>query len=120
MSRAKDIKKKIALKIKRKKRVRGSIGQGTVDKPRVSIYKSNRYIFAQAIDDVTGNTMASIHSKTLNMNPTKENAVKIAEAFAIKLNESKITQIVFDRNGYLYHGVVKAFADTLRENGIKV
>lgn len=119
MSRAKDIAKKNALRIKRKARVRGKIS-GTVVLPRVSIFKSNKYLSAQAIDDINGNTLASVNSKALGLNVNKDNAVKVAAEFANNLKAKNIDSVVFDRNGYLYHGVVAAFADALRDNGIKL
>jgi large subunit ribosomal protein L18 len=120
MSRAKDIAKKNSLRIKRKRRVRGSIAAGTAEMPRVSIFKSNKYLSAQAINDVTGVTLASVNSKTMNLTVSKENATKVGAEFANTLKAANIEKIVFDRNGYLYHGVVAAFADALRDNGIKV
>ncbi|AXX86698.1 MULTISPECIES: 50S ribosomal protein L18 [Malaciobacter] len=119
MSRAKEIAKKNALRIKRKKRVRGSIS-GTATVPRVTITKSNKYVSAQAIDDVAGNTLAAANSKTLGLSVTKESASKTAAIIAEGLKAKNIDTVVFDRNGYLYHGVVAAFADALRENGIKL
>jgi len=119
MSRAKNIAKKNSLRLRRKRRVRGSIS-GSAVTPRVTIFKSNKYLSAQAIDDTTGTTLASVHSKTLDLSVNKENAVKVAAAFAETLKAAKIDTVVFDRNGYLYHGVVAAFADALRDNGIKI
>ena len=119
MSRAKDLAKKISSRIRRKKRVRGNIS-GTVEVPRLTIFKSNKFISAQAIDDVTGVTLASVSSQAMGLNANKENAIKVATKFATTLEEKKINKVVFDRNGYLYHGVVAAFADALRDNGIKV
>jgi large subunit ribosomal protein L18 len=119
MSRAKDLAKKNFLRIKRKRRVRGSIN-GTADLPRVSVFKSNKYLYAQAIDDVSGNTLAAVDSAAMKLSANRDNAVKVAEAFANTLKEKNIETVVFDRNGYLYHGVVKAFADALRDNGIKL
>ena len=119
MSRVKDIAKKNALRLKRKRRIRGKIS-GTAEKPRVSVYKSNKYLYAQAIDDTAGNTLVAISSKSMDLTINKENAVKVAQEFASKLKQKQIETVVFDRNGYLYHGVVKTFADTLRENGIKL
>ena len=119
MSRAKDLAKKNFLRTKRRKRVRGSIS-GCADMPRVTVFKSNRYLSAQAIDDIAGNTLAALCSSTMKLNATKENAVKVGAAFAEKLKEKNIESVVFDRNGYLYHGVIKAFADALRDNGIKL
>jgi large subunit ribosomal protein L18 len=119
MSRVKDIAKKNSSRIIRKKRVRGSI-KGTAQTPRVSVFKSNRYLSAQAIDDVAGVTLAAINSKALNLSVSRENAAKVAAQFAEKLKAAGIETVKFDRNGYLYHGVVAAFADGLRENGIKL
>jgi large subunit ribosomal protein L18 len=119
MSRAKDLAKKNSLRIKRKRRVRGNIF-GTAAKPRVSVFKSNKYLSAQAINDVEGITLAAVSSKAMNLNVNKENAVKVAVQFAETLKAAGIDTVVFDRNGYLYHGVVAAFADTLRDNGIKL
>ena len=120
MSRAKDIAKKNSLRLKRKRRVRGSIAAGTAQMPRVTIFRSNKYLTAQAIDDTTGTTLASVNSKTMNLSPTKANATLVGAAFAENLKAANIDTVVFDRNGYLYHGVVAAFADALRDNGIKV
>ena len=119
MSRAKDLAKKNSLRIKRKRRVRGTIS-GTASMPRVSIFKSNKYLSAQAINDVEGTTLASVNSKALDLMVNKENAVKVAAQFAENLKAAGIDTVVFDRNGYLYHGVVAAFADALRDNGIKL
>ncbi len=111
------LKRKQLLKVKRKLRTRGKIF-GRADKPRVSVFKSNKY--AQAINDELGVTLASVDGKKLGLGNNKENAKQIANEFATSLKKAKITEVVFDRNGYLYHGVVAAFADTLRENGIKL
>ena len=119
MSRIKDLAKKNALRIKRKKRVRSNIF-GTAEKPRVSIFKSNRYVSAQAINDVEGVTLAAVSSKAMGLNVNKENAVKVAAQLAENLKAAGIESVVYDRNGYLYHGVVAAFADALRDNGIKL
>ena len=119
MSRAKDLAKKNSLRAIRKRRVRGNIS-GTAQTPRVSIFKSNRYLSAQAIDDVAGVTLAAVNSKALELACNKESAVKVAAQFAENLKSAGIETVVFDRNGYLYHGVVAAFADALRDNGIKL
>ena len=119
MSRAKDLAKKNALRARRKRRVRGSIS-GTAQRPRVSVFKSNKYLSAQAINDVDGVTLASINSKALGLNVSKENATKVGAQFAESLKGAGIDTVVFDRNGYLYHGVIAAFAQALRDNGIKL
>ncbi|WP_458700198.1 50S ribosomal protein L18 [Sulfurospirillum sp. 1307] len=115
--RANILKRKLALRIKRKKRVRADIS-GTAERPRVSIFKSNRYVYVQAIDDVNGVTLASADGAKLGFKSSKEGANALAKVFAETLKEKNLTNVVFDRNGYLYHGVVAAFADGLRENGI--
>ena len=119
MSRAKDLAKKNALRARRKRRVRGNIF-GTAEKPRVTIFKSNKYISAQAINDVEGITLAAGSSQAMGLKVNKENAVKVATEFAEKLKAAGVESVVYDRNGYLYHGVVAAFADALRDNGIKL
>ena len=119
MSRIKDLAKKNALRIKRKKRVRGSIF-GTAEKPRVSIFKSNKYVSAQAINDVEGVTLAAVSSQAMGLSINKVNAVKVAAQLAENLKAAGIETVVYDRNGYLYHGVFAAFADALRDNGIKL
>ena len=119
MSRIKDLAKKNALRIKRKKRVRGSIF-GTAEKPRVSIFKSNKYVSEQAINDVEGVTLAAVSSQAMGLSINKVNAVKVAAQLAENLKAAGIETVVYDRNGYLYHGVVAAFADALRDNGIKL
>ncbi len=111
------LKRKLALRVKRKKRVRADIS-GTVERPRISFFKSNRFIYAQAIDDVNCVTLASVDGKKLGLNASKNSAVEMAKVFAEALKAKNLTKVVYDRNGYLYHGVVAAFADGLRENGI--
>lgn len=113
------LRQKQILKTKRKLRTRGKIF-GVSTKPRISVFKSNKYFYAQAINDEAGVTLASVDGKKLGLGNNKEDAKKIASEFAASLKKAKIEEAVFDRNGYLYHGVVAAFADTLRENGIKL
>jgi large subunit ribosomal protein L18 len=119
MSRAKDLAKKNSLRLRRKRRVRGKIN-GTVEMPRLSVFKSNKYFYAQAINDVDSVTLASVSSKAMNLSVNKENVVKVAAQMAENLKAKNIEAVVFDKNGYLYHGVISAFADALRDNGIKL
>jgi len=119
MSRIKDLAKKNALRLRRKRRVRGKIS-GNADILRLSVFKSNKYFYAQAIDDVAGKTLASVDSRAMKLTVNKENVVKVAAQMAENLKAKNIESVVFDKNGYLYHGVVKAFADALRDNGIKL
>ena len=111
------LKRKLALRVKRKKRVRADIF-GTIERPRISFFKSNRYVYAQAIDDVNGVTLASVDGKKLAGNASKEGATQVAKVLAETVKAQNLTKVVYDRNGYLYHGVVASFADGLRANGI--
>lgn len=115
---ARVLKRKLANRLKRKKRVRSKIS-GSAELPRVSIYRSNRYLTVQAIDDKSGVTLVGLNSKTINQRANKAGAEALAAEFAGKLKEKGITSIVFDRNGYRYHGVIAAFGDTLRSHEIK-
>lgn len=119
MSRAKDLARKNSLRLRRKRRVRGKIS-GSSDMPRLSVFKSNKYFYAQAINDIDSVTLASVSSKAMNLKVNKENVVKVAEQMALNLKSKNIETVVFDKNGYLYHGVISAFADALRDNGIKL
>jgi len=100
-----------------KNRIRSKIS-GTAKKPRLSVYKSNKYMYAQAIDDVAGNTIVAANSA--NKEGTfVERSFQTGKDIAIKLKNAGIAEIVFDRNGFQYTGRVKALADALREEGIK-
>ncbi len=102
-----------------KRRVRGKIS-GSAELPRLSIYKSNKEIYAQLIDDKTGTTLASASSRALNATGTKvEISAEVGKAIAEKAKAAGIENIVFDRNGFVYHGRVKALADGAREGGLK-
>lgn len=113
------IRKKRSLRFKRKLKIRAKIF-GSATTPRLSIFRSNKYFYAQAIDDTKGVTLASVDGKKMGLKNNKEDVKKIATALADSLKKAKITEVIFDRNGYLYHGVVASFADSLRENGIKL
>lgn len=107
---------------RRKKRVSANIN-GTSERPRVSVYRSNKYIYAQAIDDDAAKTVASCNSLTIKAT-NKDNKTDSAKAVGMKLAELlmglKITKVVFDRNQYAYNGRVKALAEGLREGKIQV
>ncbi|QJR43981.1 50S ribosomal protein L18 [Mycoplasma miroungirhinis] len=93
--------------------------QGTTEIPRVSVFKSLHNFYAQLINDETHTTLVSSSTKSLSLTTNNIDAVKkVAKDFASKLKNKNITKIVFDRSGYIYHGKVAAFADTLREEGI--
>ncbi len=115
--RTKLLKQKNALKKRRITRVRAKIS-GDENTPRVALFKSNRALYAQAIDDVNGITLASVDGKKEGQKVNKEAATEVAKIFADNLKAKGIEKVVFDRRGDKYHGVVAAFADGLRDNGI--
>jgi len=112
-------KTKNRLRTQRKARVRGKIS-GTAECPRISVFRSNKHFYAQAIDDVTATTIASVDGNKLGLKANREDVKQIANVLAKALKAKNIETAVFDRNGYLYHGVVASFADALREAGIKL
>jgi large subunit ribosomal protein L18 len=93
---------------------------GTAQKPRLTVFRSNTQIYAQLIDDVNGKTLAAASSLGMKEKATKiEQAAKVGALVAKVAQEAGITEVVFDRNGYLYHGRVKQLADAAREAGLK-
>jgi len=93
---------------------------GTALKPRMTVFRSNTQIYAQLIDDVAGVTLAAASSLGVKEKATKiEQAAKVGALIAKVAQEAGITEVVFDRNGYLYHGRVKQLADAAREAGLK-
>ena len=109
---------KIARRNKIKTRIRGKIS-GTAERPRMSVFRSNKVIYVQVIDDLAGVTLAAASSKGLEGGTKTEVAAKVGKEIAKKAQEKGITEVVFDRNGYLYHGRVKSLADAAREGGLK-
>ena len=109
--------KKVERRIKIKYRVRKNVN-GTSERPRLSVFRSNKQIYVQVINDVTGQTLASASSFGLEAMPKIEQAQKVGVLIAEKAKAAGITSVVFDRNGYLYHGRVKALADAAREGGL--
>ena len=104
-----------------KKRIRKNIS-GTSTRPRLSVFRSNKQIYAQVIDDVKGVTItsASSHVKDSSTKVNKTDQAKlIGKEIAENASKAGINEVVFDRNGYLYHGRVKALAESARENGLK-
>ncbi|MEM7173734.1 MAG: 50S ribosomal protein L18 [Bacteroidota bacterium] len=92
--------------------------KGTVDRPRLSVYKTNRAIYAQLIDDDRGHTVLSGNSLQLKGKSIKH-AIQMAEDLAKRALAKNITQVVFDRSGYPYHGVIKEFSKSASQNGLK-
>ncbi len=109
---------KIERRTKIKYRVRNKIS-GVAERPRMSVFRSNKQIYVQIINDQTGRTLAAASSLGLEAMPKKEQAAKVGEMIAQKAKEAGITTVVFDRNGYLYHGRVKEVADAARNGGLK-
>ena len=109
---------KIERRTKIKYRVRNKV-TGVAERPRMSVFRSNKQIYVQIINDLTGCTLASASSLGLEAMPKKEQAAKVGAMIAQKAIEAGITTVVFDRNGYLYHGRVKAVADAARNGGLK-
>ncbi len=102
-----------------KLRVRGKIA-GTAERPRLTVFRSNKQIYAQVIDDLTGRTLAAASSlKITDKAPKKEIAAKVGELIAKSAQEAGVTAVVFDRNGFLYHGRIKELADAARKGGLK-
>ncbi len=110
---------KLEKRIKIKKRIRGKI-QGTQECPRLTVYRSNKQIYAQVIDDISGTTLAAASSlKIEDKLPKKELAAKVGELIALSAIEAGVENVSFDRNGYLYHGRVKELANAARKAGLK-
>jgi large subunit ribosomal protein L18 len=115
---------KLAGRARRKLRIRNKVS-GTPERPRLSVFRSARHIYAQVIDDAAGQTIAfaSTLSRdlkgTLGNDKKKDAAKKVGALIARICLEKKVQKVVFDRNGYQYHGRVKALADAAREAGLK-
>jgi len=107
-------------RLKRKVHIRKRIS-GTTEQPRMTIFKSNRSLSIQVIDDVKGHTLASastLEKDLRNIKVTTAGAGQLGEIMGKRLLEKNIKTVVFDRNGYLYHGLVKAMADGTRKAGV--
>ena len=109
---------KIARRNKIKTRLRGKIS-GTAQRPRMSVFRSNKGIYVQVIDDLAGRTLVAASSKGLEGGTKSEIAARVGEEIAKKAKEAGIETVVFDRNGYLFHGRVKSLADAARNAGLK-
>jgi large subunit ribosomal protein L18 len=107
-------------RLRRHRRVRGKVS-GTAERPRLAVFRSNKGIFAQLVDDETGRTLASaswLQQRSLEGTKT-EQAAAVGKALALEAKKTGVKRCVFDRGGYLYHGRVKALAEGAREGGLQ-
>jgi len=117
--------KKQELRFRRKAHIRKRV-EGSQDRPRLSVYRSLNHIYAQVIDDVTGKTLAAASTLSPELKEEKkaqgkkkEQAKEVGLLIAKKCQEAKIEAVVFDRNGFVYHGRIAAVAEGAREGGLK-
>ena len=103
---------------RRRARVRAKVS-GTGERPRLSIFKSHRYLYAQIIDDTKGHTLASYDSKKVKAKSPSEKAKEVGLGIAKVAGAAKIKKVVFDKGGYLYAGKIKIVADGAREGGLE-
>ncbi len=114
-------KQRVVSRQRVKERIRRKI-LGTADRPRLAVFRSLKYIYAQVIDDASGKTIASASSREKDSGAKGANAAAakaVGALIAKKAKDKGVTQVVFDRGGYLYHGNIKALADAARENGLE-
>ena len=109
---------KIERRLKIKTRIRGKISR-TAQRPRMTVFRSNKQIYVQLIDDIAGKTLVAASSRGIEGGNKKEQAAQVGAEIAKKAQEAGITTVVFDRNGYLYHGRIKELADAARNGGLK-
>jgi large subunit ribosomal protein L18 len=114
------VQTKDAKRLRRRRRVRAKV-RGTAERPRLSVFRSNRGVFAQLIDDVSGRTLAAVNwiEPELRSLQSTEQAKRAGELLAQRAKEAGVEACVFDRGGYQYHGRVKALADGAREGGLR-
>ena len=108
-------------RLRRKRHIRKLV-RGTTARPRLSVFKSNKHLYAQVVDDATGATIASVSNLEAAHRELKTNvadAAKIGEVLGQRIIEKNIKQVVFDRNGYPYHGIIKALAEGTRKAGVE-
>lgn len=119
---AKEKNKRVFRRKRIKMRIR-KVVKGTAERPRLTVFRSNKEIYAQLVDDLTGKSILGVSSKTKEIAAHKgtktEKAILVGKLIAERAKEHNIEYVVFDRNGYLYHGRVKALAEAAREGGLK-
>jgi large subunit ribosomal protein L18 len=104
-------------RVKRHRRVRKKV-LGNTERPRLAVYRSNRHIYAQLIDDLEGRTLAAASSQTGNGDDPKAKAKEVGRSIAEQAKGAGVTRVTFDRGGFKYHGRVQAVADGAREGGL--
>jgi len=114
MNKTKEKKEK---RERRQRRIRAKVS-GTSERPRLSVFKSNKFLYAQVIDDEAGKTLASASTKEIKQGAESEKSKALGELIAKKAKEKNISKIVFDRGGYIYTGKIKDFADGARSGGL--
>lgn len=114
----KTIQKNQAIFARRKARIRARI-HGTALRPRLAVFKSHKYIYAQLIDDDKGATVAAADSRNQKGKTPVERAKELGREIAVKAKAAKVSKVVFDRSGYLYTGKIKMVADAAREGGLE-
>jgi large subunit ribosomal protein L18 len=114
----KTLQKQDLIFARRKSRIRAKI-HGTAERPRLTIFKSHKYIYAQIIDDDKGNTLVAFDSQKSKAKKPVEQALEVGVEIAKKARAAKITKVVFDRSGYIYTGKVKMVADAARKGGLE-
>jgi large subunit ribosomal protein L18 len=114
------IQTKPALRLRRRRRVRAKV-RGSAERPRLSVFRSNKGVFAQLIDDVSGSTVAAVNwtEPDLRELASMEQAKRAGELLAQRAKEKGVETCVFDRGGYQFHGRVKALAESAREAGLR-
>ena len=114
---------KLSLFDRRRRRVRTALHARSSGKPRLSVHRSGRHIYAQVIDDAAGKTLASASSLDKDIKgkagATKDGAANVGKAIAERAKKAGVSRVVFDRGGFLFHGRVKALADAAREGGLE-
>ena len=108
---------RVIARTKNKVRIRRKVS-GTAERPRLTVFRSGRHVYGQIVDDVSGNTLVAASTLKLGGNSSVSCAKKVGEALAKAALEKNISNVVFDRSGYIYHGRVKAIADGAREGGL--
>ena len=114
---------KLSLFDRRRRRVRSAIGARSSGKPRLSVHRSGKHIYAQVIDDAAGKTVAAASTLDKDIKgttgATKDSAAAVGKAVAERAKQAGVSAVVFDRGGFLFHGRVKALADAAREGGLE-